>query len=772
MHPQTNQNLFIGRKALFCFSFLFVIFAFVIVKNVNAATTTMPTALSTDTSSYVLISSSGITPSVTGFSTDILVTLSVASGTVRIASTTGLSAPIGYNSSDWTNGASEIAFEGSQTNVNYALATLAYQGTNSTSTSLEISVTPTGAAYNPDNGHYYEFVSTTLSWTAAQAAASSSTFNGLTGYLVTITSEVESDFVFSKVPSDVTAWAGASDASVEGEWRWITGPETGTQFWSGAGSGAGGVAVNGAYTDWNGTGEPNDSGGEDYMELDLNRNWNDINESGYGSGRAYVVEYGGLNGETATDQNSATVSITNRQNFPATLQSSTPTDDAIDVSVSANIVLTFDETINAQSGNITIKKSSDDSNFEVFDVTSDISGSGSTVITINPTTDLAFNTAYYVLIDATAFDGDYSNSYAGISATNTLNFITMATPTCPVISNAATYNFYPTCGVATCNSGYNLVSGSCVAIVVESNDTANSNFVPPPPPKVVVPPMFSGNTLNSQVTNVKLMVISDSEDFAGTSWVPYDESYKTSDKKLYIKFRSNEGGESDVYEIEATENNTVQKSNYEDNESKNDNVPKRLFVKNSEQTNTKTVNKLKGRIVLKVEENGEAYYFNPNDSNLYYLGRPNDAFKIMRNQGVGIANSELEKIPVGGNCPDYNQNCDNASNFNEEFANKQKGKILLQVEEHGEAWYVDSADGKRYFLGRPADAFRVMRELGLGISNNDFDNSFSTEVSIPKNCESWFDGCNTCFASDGVLGGCTRMFCTVNEEARCLEYLE
>jgi len=46
-----------------------------------------------------------------------------------------------------------------------------------------------------------------------------------------------------------------------------------------------------------------------------------------------------------------------------------------------------------------------------------------------------------------------------------------------------------------------------------------------------------------------------------------------------------------------------------------------------------------------------------------------------------------------------------------DFANKQKGKILLQVEGHGEAWYVNTGDGKRYFLGKPADAFRIMRSV-------------------------------------------------------------
>lgn len=47
------------------------------------------------------------------------------------------------------------------------------------------------------------------------------------------------------------------------------------------------------------------------------------------------------------------------------------------------------------------------------------------------------------------------------------------------------------------------------------------------------------------------------------------------------------------------------------------------------------------------------------------------------------------------------------------------GQILLQVEENGEAWYVSPKDNKRYFLGRPIDAFQVMKNLGQGISNID-----------------------------------------------------
>lgn len=35
---------------------------------------------------------------------------------------------------------------------------------------------------------------------------------------------------------------------------------------------------------------------------------------------------------------------------------------------------------------------------------------------------------------------------------------------CPVVANAATYNVYPICGPATCNSGYRVSEGACVAI--------------------------------------------------------------------------------------------------------------------------------------------------------------------------------------------------------------------------------------------------------------------------------------------------------------------
>jgi len=152
--------------------------------------------------------------------------------------------------------------------------------------------------------------------------------------------------------------------------------------------------------------------------------------------------------------------------------------------------------------------------------------------------------------------------------------------------------------------------------------------------------------------------------------------------------------------------------NKNDNENdNNENIIKKLETKNTDDTfeeekklsknaDTNLARKLKGRILLQVEKNGEAWYLNPDDEKKYYLGRPADAFNVMRNLGLGIKHSELENY------------------LTSKFPIRLAGKTMLDVEQNGEAYYVNPIDLKGYFLNRPADAFRVMRELGLGITND------------------------------------------------------
>jgi uncharacterized protein YkwD len=175
------------------------------------------------------------------------------------------------------------------------------------------------------------------------------------------------------------------------------------------------------------------------------------------------------------------------------------------------------------------------------------------------------------------------------------------------------------------------------------------------------------------------------------------------------------------------------------------------------QAATSLADNLSGRILLQVESKGEAWYVNPANRERYSLGRPSDAFALMRKMGIGISNGDLVKIPVGsfdssgadidkdGLSDDmeaslgtdktkkdsdgdgfddktellggYSPMGPGKISFDNSFASRQVGKIFLQVQGNGEAWYVDPVSKKRFFLGRPADAFSVMRSLGLGISN-------------------------------------------------------
>ena len=61
------------------------------------------------------------------------------------------------------------------------------------------------------------------------------------------------------------------------------------------------------------------------------------------------------------------------------------------------------------------------------------------------------------------------------------------------------------------------------------------------------------------------------------------------------------------------------------------------------------------------------------------------------------------------------------NSINSTFSKRQIGKILLQVESHGEAWYVNPKTSKRHYMADGNEAYRIMRYLGVGITNKDLD---------------------------------------------------
>ena len=102
--------------------------------------------------------------------------------------------------------------------------------------------------YNPETGKFYKLFSGTTDFSTAQANAASESLNFVNGQLVTIRSATEQALV-EQLAADAgtNIWLGVTDATVEGEWRWLSGGDETDQFWEG---GPSGYNVDGAYTNW------------------------------------------------------------------------------------------------------------------------------------------------------------------------------------------------------------------------------------------------------------------------------------------------------------------------------------------------------------------------------------------------------------------------------------------------------------------------------------------------------------------------------------------
>lgn len=143
-----------------------------------------------------------------------------------------------------------------------------------------------------------------------------------TYYLATITSETEQAEVGLQIGDvGINAWLGGNDTAVEGEWRWTEGPEgledggQGRQFWQGRSNGS---AVNGSFENWGG-GEPNNAGGEDYLQISQASNpiasWNDLPDTNTAGStyqpEGYVLEVDQGDLKVGKDRNGDTFGLKN-----------------------------------------------------------------------------------------------------------------------------------------------------------------------------------------------------------------------------------------------------------------------------------------------------------------------------------------------------------------------------------------------------------------------------------------------------------------------------
>ncbi len=176
-------------------------------------------------------------------------------------------------------------------------------------------------------------------------------------------------------------------------------------------------------------------------------------------------------------------------------------------------------------------------------------------------------------------------------------------------------------------------------------------------------------------------------------------------------------------------------------------------------TDKRLTDRVKGELLLQVEGNGEVWYIDPITGKKYYFKDGDSAYKAMQAFGLGISETDLAKIPVGtdpkvididtdgdgiadstetaiGTDPANPDSDNDGFKDGEEVTNNYsplgqqkvavdptlqknlKGRIVLNVK-NGNSWYVNAKDGKRYFLGNGAQAYKIMKYLSTGATNND-----------------------------------------------------
>lgn len=120
-----------------------------------------------------------------------------------------------------------------------------------------------------------------------------------------------------------------------------------------------------------------------------------------------------------------------------------------------------------------------------------------------------------------------------------------------------------------------------------------------------------------------------------------------------------------------------------------------------------------GYILLQVESHGEAWYVDPVSKYRYYMKDGPTAYEMMRTFGLGMTEADYARL-AGGNTT---------------LINSLKGRIVLRVQLHGEAYYIHP-DGTIYYLADGPAAYSLMRLHSLGITNTDLAVITSSELQL------------------------------------------
>ncbi len=289
----------------------------------NVSGTNSTNTITNNTASVV---DAGLTLTANGTISGFTVTITGSYTSGDILAYTG-TLPSGVSAASFNTTTRSLVFSGTTTAANWQtlLRTVTLRTTSAVCNpeSRQVSFIVGGKYYNPLNGHFYEYYSTSGSWTSAKSTAAGRSYFGKEGYLATITSQAENSFIsvligqnswigcsdnYSQLNSALGYTAFANQSASDGKYYWVTGPERGMKINNANAWASGGIAaVSGVYNNWS-SGEPNDwpgfttsnPGEEDYGHMYTGSgSWNDFaNSQSIGS----VFEYGGMPNDLTNSQ--------------------------------------------------------------------------------------------------------------------------------------------------------------------------------------------------------------------------------------------------------------------------------------------------------------------------------------------------------------------------------------------------------------------------------------------------------------------------------------
>ncbi len=328
----------------------------------------------------------------------------------------------------------------------------------------------------------------------------------------------------------------------------------------------------------------------------------------------------------------------------------------------------------------------------------------------------------YADAGATALDANFGNLSSSISVDNPVNTsvagtytvrysVTDAAGNTSTATRTVTINANETLPVGANYSPEQLIASGSAGNSSNGNASSSVQFsINENIPFTTDTPLIALRFNNFNNSLINRLAVSSNPDFTGASLIDYASTYNydicagstsclDGDYIVYAKYYSVWGQASQPVSLKITlKRNTPISGSASEAGS-----PSAPATSLPAVISTTLSTRLSGRILLQTESHGEAWYVNPTDQKRYYLGRPADAYSLMRELGLGATDKDI-KIFLSSAAP-----------------RRLAGKILLQVQDKGQAYYINPLDLKLYYLGRPEDAFALMRSKGLGITNRDLE---------------------------------------------------